>query len=324
MSSYTPAQINQYYHLINLPQKYRHEPGNVSTKVASQTSTGLDFLSALQRYSLAHIPFENLDLHYSSHHSISIDAHEIFNKIVVNGKRGRGGYCMVNNALFANVLRGLGFRVTSHGARISSSVSAGKDIPLDQVTFTGWSHMVNLVSFPDNPDLKYHVDVGFGGGGPTFPLPLRHDETGVLNMEPNLWARTIHAAIPGTASDQKFWVYEKRNGNQNWSPCYCFAKTEFLEADFKVMNHWTSTSKDSWFTKVPVCLKMLLDDSGDKVVGQLFVFKNDYKKRIGEETLIDQELKSEDERIKILEEEFGIPLSEEERSGIHGTVAEIA
>ncbi|KAH0151608.1 putative N-acetyltransferase family protein, partial [Aureobasidium melanogenum] len=147
-SGYTPAQIHQYYDRISLPQEYRHEPGHVSTKIASQTSTGLEFLSALQRYNLANIPFENLDLHYSTHHSISIDSQEIFDKIVGGGrKKGRGGYCMVNNALFANVLRGLGFHVTSHGARISSSVSAAKDIPLDQVTFSGFSHMVNLVSF---------------------------------------------------------------------------------------------------------------------------------------------------------------------------------
>lgn len=323
MSSYTPSQISQYYDRINLPQKYRHEPGNVSTKIASNTSTGLDFLSALQRYNLAHVPFENLDLHYSSHHSISIDAQDIFNKIVVNAKGGRGGYCMVNNALFANVLRGLGFTVTSHGARISSSVSAAKDIPLDKVTFLGFTHMVNLVSFPDNPDLKYHVDVGFGGGGPTFPVPLKHDEHGRLNVEPNQWARVIHSPIPGTASDQKFWVYEKRNTDQNWSPCYCFSETEFLEADFKVMNYWTSTCNDSWFTHIPVCLKMLLDESGDKIVGQMHVLKTDFKRRVGEDALVNRELKSEDERIKVLEEEFGIPLSEEERSGIHGRDSEI-
>lgn len=323
-SGYTPAQIHQYYDRINLPEKYRHEPGQASTKIASQTSTGLDFLSALQRHNLANIPFENLDLHYSSHHSISIDAQEIFDKIVAGGrKKGRGGYCMVNNALFANVLRGLGFNVTSHGARISSSVSAAKDIPLDQVSFSGFSHMVNLVSFPDHPDLKYHVDVGFGSGGPTSPVPLQHDEEGRINIAPTQRARVIHAPIPGTASDQKFWVYEKRNGDQNWSPCYCFAETEFLESDFKVMNYWTSTSKDSWFTKMPVCLKMLLDESGDKIVGHMHVLKTDFKKRIGEDALIDRELKSEDERIKVIEEEFGIPLDEEERKGTHGMVSEI-
>ncbi|KAH0126472.1 hypothetical protein KCU82_g21295, partial [Aureobasidium melanogenum] len=90
------------------------------------------------------------------------------------------------------------------------------------------------------------------------------------------------------------------------------------------MNYWTSTSKDSWFTKMPVCLKMLLDESGDKVVGHMHVLKTDFKKRIGEDALISRELKSEDERIKVIEEDFGIPLYEEERKGIHGMVSEIA
>lgn len=325
-TGYTAAQIHQYYDRINLPERYRHEPGQASSKIASQTSTGLELLSALQRYNLACIPFENLDLHYSSHHSIGIDAQDVFEKIVTRegGKGGRGGYCMVNNALFANVLRGLGFQVTSHGARISSSVSTGKDTPLSDVSFSGFSHMVNLVSFPDNPDLKYHVDVGFGSGGPTAPFPLQHSEEGKLNIAPNQYARVIHSAIPGAASDQKVWVYEKRNGDQNFSPCYCFSETEFLEADFRVMNYWTSTNKDSWFTKMPVCLKMILDESGDSIVGHTHILKTDYKKRVGEEALVNRELISEEERINVIEEEFGIKLNEEERKGIHGMVSEIA
>ncbi|KAI5204223.1 cysteine proteinase [Aureobasidium subglaciale] len=325
-SGYTTAQIHQYYDRINLPTKHRHEPGQASTHVASQTSTGLELLSALQRYNLAHIPFENLDLHYSSHHSISIDAQEVFEKIVLrgDGRGGRGGYCMVNNALFANVLRGLGFNVTSHGARISSSVSAAKDIPLANVTFSGFSHMVNLVTFPDNPSLKYQVDVGFGAGGPTVPFALRHDEKGKLNIEPNDWARIVHAAIPGTVSDQKFWIYEKRTGDQNWSPCYCFAETEFLDADFKVMNYWTSTSTESWFTKIPVCLKMILSENGDEIVGRMSVFKTNFKKEVSGSAPISRELTSEEERIKVIEEEFGIPLNEEEKKGIHGMVSEIS
>lgn len=322
---YTATQIHQYYDRINLPAKYRHEPGPASQKVASQTRSGLEFLSALQRYNLASIPFENLDLHYSTHHSINIDAEELFKKQVLSkaGRSGRGSYCMGNNTLVANVLRGLGFDVISTGARISSSVSSGKDIPLAEVTFSGLSHMVNLVSFPDNPDLKYHVDVGFGSGGPTFPIPLIHDETGRVNIEPNQYVRLVHAPIPGITSNQKLWVYEKRNGDQNFTPCYCFGEAEFLEADFKVMNHWTSTSKDSWFTQIPVCVKMILDDEGEKVIGNVQFFKTDFKKRIGDELQVSRELKSEDDRIKVLETEFGIPLDQEEKQGIRGMVSEI-
>ena len=172
---------------------------------------------------------------------------------------------MVNNLLMANVLRGLGFKVISTAGRISSSVSSGKDTPLAEVTFSELSHMVSLVSFPDNPDQKYHVDVGFGSGGPTFPIPLVHDETGRVNVEPNQYARLLYASIPGFTSNQKLWVYEKRNGDQNFSPCYCFGEEEFLESDFKVMNYWISTSRESWFTQIPVCVKMILDDKCDKV-----------------------------------------------------------
>lgn len=323
---YTASQIKQYYERINLPQTHRHEPGPASSKIASKTETGLEFLSALQRHNLASIPFENLDLHYSTHHRVSIDAEELFDKQVSRkrGKAGRGGYCMENNAVLANVLRGLGFNVISTGCRISSSVSTGEDTPLAGVTFSGLSHMVNLVSFSDQPDLKYHVDVGFGSGGPTFPIPLRHDEEGRLNVEPNQYSRLIHSRIPGTTSDQKLWVYEKRNGaDQNFSPCYSFGEAEFLEADFKVMNHWTSTSEESWFTQIPVCVKMILDDKGEAVVGNIQIFKSDFKKRVRGDLEISRELTSESDRIEVLEQEFGIVLDDGERNGIRGMVSEL-
>jgi arylamine N-acetyltransferase len=326
-TGYTAAQMHQYYNRINLPSIYRHEPGPASKHMASQTKSGLELLSALQRYNLANIPFENLQLHYSSQHSMSINPTDIFNHQVLkaNGKGGRGGYCMTNNALFSNILRSLGFNVMSTGARISSSVSSAKDTPLADVTFTGLSHMVNLVSFSDKPSLRYLVDVGFGGGGPTFPFPLVHDENGSVNMKPDQEARLIYAPIPAfssSSSGQKLWIYEKRNSaHQNFSPCYCFGECEFFEADFAVLNHWTSTSRDSWFTRIPICVKMILSEHGDELVGSVLLLGAEYKKRVRGELLDSREMKSEEQRIKLLEDEFGIVLDEEEIKGIHGMVS---
>lgn len=72
---------------------------------------------------MAKVPFENLALHYSTHHSVILDRDVLFEKMVIGGK---GGYCMENNLFFATVLRTLGYAVLSTGARVSKAVSAGE------------------------------------------------------------------------------------------------------------------------------------------------------------------------------------------------------
>ena len=70
----------------------------------------------LQQHALANIPFENLSLHYSPDHVITLNPDEVFEKIVV---RRRGGYCFENNLIFAIILRSLGYRVHSGAARVN-------------------------------------------------------------------------------------------------------------------------------------------------------------------------------------------------------------
>lgn len=86
---YSAEQIHQFYGRIDLPERYRYEPGDESRAI-SQGERGLELLSALQRFSLAHIPFENLSLHYSRTKTIDLHPTLLFRKIVSDGK-GRGG-----------------------------------------------------------------------------------------------------------------------------------------------------------------------------------------------------------------------------------------
>lgn len=71
---------------------------------------------------MARVPFENLALHYSTHHSVLLDLDFLFEKMVT---RGMGGYCMENNRFFATILRTLGYTVLSGGARVSNAVGGG-------------------------------------------------------------------------------------------------------------------------------------------------------------------------------------------------------
>lgn len=92
--------------------------------------------------------------------------------------------------------------------------------------------MINIVNIAGS---KYAVDIGFGGGGPTQPMPLTHGQP-VLNVEPAQMVRYLHTALPENSSpDQRFWVYEKRNSEEEeYAPCYCFSEVEFFPAVSRV------------------------------------------------------------------------------------------
>ena len=108
--TYTPEQIQLYYERIQLPQRYRNSPEE--SKAKANTEDGFEFLTVLQKHPLCAIPFENLELHYSFHHTVTLDMDHLFEKIVTRNA-GRGGYCMENSGLFGTVMRTLGFDIFS-------------------------------------------------------------------------------------------------------------------------------------------------------------------------------------------------------------------
>lgn len=122
-SAYSPSQISEYEGYVKLPSQFRS---------ISKPIHDLKYLTALHIHQIAAVPYENLTLHYSKNHEVSLDPQELFQKIVGN-RRGRGGYCMENNILFNHVLRALGFTVYSVGIKIrprKGGVPGGN--------FTGW------------------------------------------------------------------------------------------------------------------------------------------------------------------------------------------
>ncbi|KAI4222535.1 MAG: hypothetical protein L6R36_006079 [Xanthoria steineri] len=128
--TYTDSQLSQYLH--SLPYNYQD---------TFPHGFALDYheLKIIQQHHLSTYPFENLSLHYSTTHTISLDADALFEKFVA-ADRGRGGYCMENNAFFGTMLRTMGYAVTSVGARVCNAVDGG-----DDETFGGWSV---IPSFP--------------------------------------------------------------------------------------------------------------------------------------------------------------------------------
>ena len=132
--TYSPAQIRQYYERIQFPASYH----SISVSEIANKHEGLEFLALLQKHQLAYVPFENLELHYSSHHTITLDPERLFHKIVERNT-GRGGYCMENSALFGAVLRSLGFNVVGIGAKVNEAVqpmAAGRN--WEGPIYDGW------------------------------------------------------------------------------------------------------------------------------------------------------------------------------------------
>lgn len=116
---YDDRRLSKYFDHINLDPEIKRMITNDADHLR-HSEAQLDHLHTLQQHQLATVPFENLSLHYSPHHTISLDADDLYDKIV---NQRRGGYCMENNGFFGTVLRSLHFRVRSVGARVNEAVS---------------------------------------------------------------------------------------------------------------------------------------------------------------------------------------------------------
>jgi len=230
--------------------------------------------------------------------------------------------------------------------------------------------MVNLVKIGDR---TYAVDIGFGGSGPTRPIPLCDPSRSDAELRRfkdfvtrplysgsdilvKLHQRALNdepAARRSADPAQAQWVYETAkesepdaNGQPGWNAQYAFTETEFLPADFAMMNWYTSTSPQMWFTYRIVCARYLLQGDDDdlslpppseqqelsmkikarvdrEIVGQISLDGGVVKRRIGDKSEIVEVCKTEEERVKALEKWFGIRLTAGERRAIKGLVTEL-
>ena len=117
------GQLESYLSFVELPERYLSSPVLTEPHLACTKEHGLPFLAALMRSQLAKIPFENLALHYSPHREASLDADELFERMV-GSKSNRGGHCLQLNAFFGNILRSVGFEVMSSAARVNTDCQA--------------------------------------------------------------------------------------------------------------------------------------------------------------------------------------------------------
>jgi len=79
----TPAQVTAYLDRITLPKRFYPE---------NNPTIDLAYLTALHVHHIVSIPYENLSIHYSKEHDVSIEPDYLFDKIVTRGHgRGKSG-----------------------------------------------------------------------------------------------------------------------------------------------------------------------------------------------------------------------------------------
>jgi arylamine N-acetyltransferase len=122
-SAYTLTQIDEYEEHVSLPPQFRR---------SAKSELTAKYLTALHVHQISGAPYENLLLHYSKRHQVSLDPQTLFKKIVTD-KRGRGGYCMENSILFHHILKGLGFQVYTAGVRNRSRIGG-----VPRGNYSGW------------------------------------------------------------------------------------------------------------------------------------------------------------------------------------------
>lgn len=161
------------------------------------------------------IPFENLDVFF--HKPLPLDKESVYKKLV---EQKRGGYCFEMNALFAVVLRELGFKVTD-------LLAAGR------------LHQVLMVEVDDK---KYLVDVGFGNDGISAPLLLEE------GLEQQQFTNTYRFV---KNPDGSYLLQRKVDGE--FQPMFPFSLQECAPLDYEISNHFTATYPDSFFKKMKFC-----------------------------------------------------------------------
>lgn len=244
--TYSKKELEVYFDRICLPDSRR-----IYSVEGLSDEDKLRFLQLLQKHQLVkvkrhdlhgssniinkfifffQVPWENLTLHYSWHRVVKVKPKHLFKKIARS--QGRGGYCFEANSFFFTILLSLGFDVYMCGSRIYKA---------ETQTYGGWTHVVNIVTIAGT---KFLCDGGFGGSGPSCPIPLHHGQVQTQIAPAEM--RLVFAPIRQNLTDHKVWIFQHRfDQDSDWSTCYCFPDFEFTPEDIEGNNAMLPTYRKS-------------------------------------------------------------------------------
>ncbi|MEV0252618.1 arylamine N-acetyltransferase [Nocardia sp. NPDC050712] len=185
----------------------------------------------LQRLVYLHttsIPFENLEIILGR--GIDLDLNTLQDKMI---RRRRGGYCYENVQLLAAALERLGFGVTGLSGRVTLGAQSARPA----------THALLRVTTSDD-DRVWLVDVGFGAG-PLQALELVDSPAEIAAGEWRFRLERTRGELDG-----ELWVLHQF-GRDGWVDRHAFTLNPQYRIDFRVGNHFVSTSPHSPFTTRP-------------------------------------------------------------------------
>ncbi|MFB6210496.1 MAG: arylamine N-acetyltransferase [Halobacteriales archaeon] len=239
-------------------------------------------LAILQRQHLRTVPFENLDIIHGP--EIVLDHDRLFEKIVTNN---RGGFCYELNGLFERLLAALGFETTRVGCRVCND--AGELSP-------DTDHLSIIVEL----DRPYLVDVGFGDFA-RQPLPFtgepQTDVSGTYCIQPDCSGTETFGAYRITdEADPSTGTTDDPAGACELQLAFSWEGRPFSAFTERCVYH--QTSPESHFTDGPIATIATADGRrsvSDETV--TITTENGVEKR---------PLESHDERVRLLDEWFGL------------------
>lgn len=255
----------------NLGEKYLNSIGVVSECRDEK------FLNTLVEKHVSKFSFNNLEVLLKDS-ILSLETEDLYNKVVVDEL---GGYCFEHNKLFFEILKDLGFEVSSYLGRVLNRKEHDeyKDLPR--------THRITVLTLNNE---KYLVDVGFGGQGPTS----------ILKMNGFKYKSSDGSTYRVMKQDNENFKLQKLNGS-DLITLYEFDLGVYTESDFKVANFYTNKSHDSKFVNNLFVLLKLSTET--RILNNLkYSLKKD-----GERT--DLVIKDSLELLKIVEEKFNITLN---------------
>ena len=185
-------------------------------------------VTAYHQAQLASLPFDGLDPLFGR--VPSLDLSDIIEKILVHH---RGGYCFELNAVLAAGLRGVGFQVSDHLARVMWGLPG----PLPRTHHT-------LTVRVDGQ--CWLVDAGFAGPTPTVPVPMDGGE---------VWDRGVGFRVE--SGDDLGHRLDRAEAGQGWRPVYAFTAEPAGPADFEAANWLAATWSGAPFVRIALGARLV-------------------------------------------------------------------
>ena len=186
--------------------------------VTGKLNLDYETLCTLQRNHLLHVPYENVDIVRDIPLSLEVDA--IYEKVVT---RGRGGYCFELNALFAWLLKTLGFQVIDYMGRFLINETG---IPMRR-------HRIMGVTIAGE---MYLADVGVGLVIPRQPILIKPGVISHQNGEQ--WKLETDPFYGYILCELK---------EDGWRHLYSFTEEEQAEIDYVMPSFYCEKHPDSIF-----------------------------------------------------------------------------